>query len=73
MNSQFKPNNVFAILIAVALMAAGFILSFINKQMDSEHELTTTEEAKTVALPDQAVPADAETEVVKPREDNGDR
>lgn len=37
MKPRFKPNNVVGILIAVMLMVAGFVLSFINKQMSAEH------------------------------------
>lgn len=32
MNSRFKSNNLFAALIALILIAAGFTLSFINRQ-----------------------------------------
>jgi len=32
MNVRFKPNNFIAILIAIALMAIGFVLFFINEQ-----------------------------------------
>lgn len=70
MSARFKPNNVFAILIAVALMATGFVLSFINKQAVSEQETATAGETRTVALPDQASAADDDPETTRPREDS---
>ena len=70
MNARFKPNNVFAILIAIALMATGFVLSFINKQAVSEQESATAGKARTVALPGQAAPVDDDPEKAGPREDS---
>ena len=38
MKSRFKPNNLFALLIALFLIAAGFVLAFINRQSESREE-----------------------------------
>ena len=38
MKSRFKPNNLFAILIALFLIAAGFVLAFIHKRSESREE-----------------------------------
>ena len=38
MKSRFKSNNFIAILIAIFLIAAGFILGFIHKQSTAEKE-----------------------------------
>ena len=70
MSARFKPNNIFAILIAVALMATGFVLSFINKQAVSEQESATAGEPRTAALPDQATAAGDNPETTGPREDS---
>jgi len=38
MKSRFKSNDFFAILIAVALIAIGFVLLFIHQQSSSNEE-----------------------------------
>lgn len=38
MSPRFKPNNFFAILIAIILVVIGFTLAFINKQAESARE-----------------------------------
>jgi len=38
MKSRFKSNDFFAILIAVALIAIGFVLLFIHQQSSSSEE-----------------------------------
>ena len=38
MKSRFKPNNLFALLIALFLIAAGFVLAFIHRQSESREE-----------------------------------
>ena len=40
MRSRFKPNNFFAILIAIILVLIGFTLAFINKQTEAAREQT---------------------------------
>ena len=40
MSPRFKPNNFFAILIAILLVVIGFALAFINKQAESAREQT---------------------------------
>lgn len=40
MSSRFKPNNFFAILIAIILVLIGFTLAFINKQTETAREQT---------------------------------
>jgi len=42
MSPRFKPNNFFAILIAIILVVIGFTLAFINKQAESAREQTST-------------------------------
>jgi len=41
MSPRFKPNNFFAILIAIILVVIGFTLAFINKQAESAREQTS--------------------------------
>ena len=50
MKSRFKPANFVAILIAILLMAIGFALSFVNKQMESETQTTPTQNENTLEL-----------------------
>ena len=40
MSSRFKPNNFFAILIAIILVLIGFTLAFINKQTETARAQT---------------------------------
>ena len=52
MKSRFKSNDFFAILIAVALIAIGFILLFIHEQssLSEAHAPNETAGATSVAL-----------------------
>jgi len=44
MKFRFTSNNVFATLIAIMLIAAGFVLSFMNRQsMTADDQETATE------------------------------
>ena len=50
MKSRFKPANLVAILIAILLIAIGFALSFINKQMESETRTAPAQREDTPEL-----------------------
>ena len=50
MKSRFKPSNFVAILIAILLMAIGFTLGFINRQMESETQATPAQNENTPEL-----------------------
>lgn len=39
MHSRFKSNNLVAILIAIILIAAGFVLAFMHRQAESNEKL----------------------------------
>ena len=39
MNSRFKTNNLVAILIAITLIATGFVLAFMHRQSESNEKL----------------------------------
>ena len=41
MSPRFKPNNFFAILIAIILVVIGFALAFINMRTESAREQTS--------------------------------
>jgi len=45
MNPFFKPNNIYAILIAVALIGIGFTLAFIKHQSSEDADTTVTQES----------------------------
>ena len=50
MKSRFKPTNFVAILIAILLIATGFALSFINRQMESDTQTTPAQNENTPEL-----------------------
>lgn len=43
MKNRFKPNDFIGILIAIALIALGFILLFIHEQSSQDAEQTSIE------------------------------
>lgn len=70
MNARFTPNSVFGILIAIALMVAGFVLGFIHRQ--STHALEQAAEARTAttqAAPVTAAPSAEAPEPATPEPD----
>jgi len=57
MKSRFKSNNFFAILIALLLIASGFILGFIHKQSTAEREKDQAQQDPPEAVYTEIIPA----------------
>lgn len=70
MRERFKLNNAIAILIAIALLLAGFVLSFINKRQVSEQESAAASQVQTTNTRDQAAQVEVTTQT-PPAEDDG--
>jgi hypothetical protein len=53
MKSRFKSNNLFAVLIALFLIAAGFVLGFIHRQSESSEKQDKTPVAVVIGTDSQ--------------------
>ena len=53
MKSRSKPNNLFALLIALFLITAGFVLAFIHRQSESSEKKDTTPVAVVTGIDSQ--------------------
>ena len=53
MKSRFKSNNLFALLIALFLIAAGFVLGFIHRQSESSEKKDQTPVAVVTGIDSQ--------------------
>jgi hypothetical protein len=52
MSSRFKSNNFIAVIIALLLMATGFVLSFIHRQTESRLEQAMLKQPATATKHD---------------------